>query len=382
MVRSSERGGENGVGFLRDERRLNVAITRAKRHCAVICDCETVSQNKFIGGLIEWMEQKGDYRSGAELTLSNENYIHPVQPVEKNTVSSTNKKSHFKNEKTAVIKQKPDSNLAPNQDLLHVAESPAQDTLKEDARRILLTKQLVAFSEEEKREQLVLSDLSDFDLVVVQELTLNLGLKCEKSSDSNAMTVSLSNKTRTSSKPLETERSHDDNTKIFSQLDAEDNDGDDEEDDNTYEESKIDILTQNNLLRSLALERQKRQNIQQIRQTNESNNSDQIKKKDKKKKHAKNLGGGKKQTKKSQDEDNFDELDDMAFLDAQIEKVQTSHGRKIEAKGKGYKSIVNGVLLTKHERPETKKHNTVVANSLQAKIKAKSNDRRGKKKSK
>ena len=66
LVRSSDQGGKNGIGFLRDERRLNVAITRAKRHCAVICDCETVSKNKFIKSLVDWMEEKGEYRSGAE----------------------------------------------------------------------------------------------------------------------------------------------------------------------------------------------------------------------------------------------------------------------------------------------------------------------------
>ena len=28
LVRSSEKGGKDGIGFLRDERRLNVAVTR------------------------------------------------------------------------------------------------------------------------------------------------------------------------------------------------------------------------------------------------------------------------------------------------------------------------------------------------------------------
>jgi len=66
LVRSSDRGGSNGIGFLRDKRRLNVAITRAKRQCAVICDSETVSQNTFLKGLICCMEEKGEYLSAME----------------------------------------------------------------------------------------------------------------------------------------------------------------------------------------------------------------------------------------------------------------------------------------------------------------------------
>ena len=63
LVRSSDRNGADGIGFLRDKRRLNVAITRAKRQCAVICDTDTVSQNEFLRGLVDWMEDKGEYFS-------------------------------------------------------------------------------------------------------------------------------------------------------------------------------------------------------------------------------------------------------------------------------------------------------------------------------
>ena len=75
LVRSSDRGGLNGIGFLRDERRLNVAVTRAKRHCAVICDCDTVSQNYFLKGLVTWMEDKGEYLSALEFTGNDEQAV-------------------------------------------------------------------------------------------------------------------------------------------------------------------------------------------------------------------------------------------------------------------------------------------------------------------
>jgi hypothetical protein len=75
-------------------------------------------------------------------------------------------------------------------------------------------------------------------------------------------------------------------------------------------------------------------------------------------------------------------LDDMAFLDAQIERVQTSHGRKVEGSGKGYRSIINGVLLATKPDEIKRPNNKAAANNLQAKLKAKSQDRKVKKKPK
>lgn len=58
------------VGFLSDVRRMNVAVTRARRHVALVCDSETVSQDAFLGRLVEYVQQHGDYESAAELVES------------------------------------------------------------------------------------------------------------------------------------------------------------------------------------------------------------------------------------------------------------------------------------------------------------------------
>ena len=60
LVRSNERGQ---VGFVGDRRRLNVAVTRARRHLFVVCDAATVCRNKTIRSLVNHMERSGEARS-------------------------------------------------------------------------------------------------------------------------------------------------------------------------------------------------------------------------------------------------------------------------------------------------------------------------------
>ncbi|KAK1575619.1 hypothetical protein Q3G72_006985 [Acer saccharum] len=63
MVRSNSK---KEVGFLSDHRRMNVAVTRARRQCCVVCDTETVSSDGFLKRLVEYFEEHGEYLSGSE----------------------------------------------------------------------------------------------------------------------------------------------------------------------------------------------------------------------------------------------------------------------------------------------------------------------------
>ncbi|KAJ6870567.1 hypothetical protein NC652_036268 [Populus alba x Populus x berolinensis] len=54
------------VGFLSDHRRMNVAVTRARRQCCLVCDTETVSSDGFLKRLIEHFEEHGEYLSASE----------------------------------------------------------------------------------------------------------------------------------------------------------------------------------------------------------------------------------------------------------------------------------------------------------------------------
>lgn len=63
LVRSNDRGE---VGFLAEKRRLNVAVTRARRHVALIGDTATLACDPFLAGLIEHAQVNGVYRSAFE----------------------------------------------------------------------------------------------------------------------------------------------------------------------------------------------------------------------------------------------------------------------------------------------------------------------------
>ncbi len=64
LVRSNE-GGE--IGFLKDYRRMNVAMTRAQEKLIIVGDSATIGNDAFYAKMLEYVEQIGGYRSAFEL---------------------------------------------------------------------------------------------------------------------------------------------------------------------------------------------------------------------------------------------------------------------------------------------------------------------------
>ncbi|MFL5338833.1 MAG: AAA domain-containing protein [Gemmataceae bacterium] len=60
LVRSNREGD---IGFLADVRRMNVALTRARRKLLVVGDCATLANDAFYARLIEFFERAGAYRT-------------------------------------------------------------------------------------------------------------------------------------------------------------------------------------------------------------------------------------------------------------------------------------------------------------------------------
>lgn len=65
LVRSNEKGE---IGFLKELRRINVAMTRARKKLVIIGDSATLGQHQFYSDLIDYASENGGYKSVFEFS--------------------------------------------------------------------------------------------------------------------------------------------------------------------------------------------------------------------------------------------------------------------------------------------------------------------------
>ncbi len=66
LISLTRSNADGAIGFLSDYRRMNVAMTRARRKLVVIGDSATLGGDAFYAAFMEYCEQHGVYRSGYE----------------------------------------------------------------------------------------------------------------------------------------------------------------------------------------------------------------------------------------------------------------------------------------------------------------------------
>lgn len=63
LVRSN---GKGEIGFLKDYRRMNVAMTRARKKLVVLGDSATIGMDKFYGAFLDYCDKMGEYKTAWE----------------------------------------------------------------------------------------------------------------------------------------------------------------------------------------------------------------------------------------------------------------------------------------------------------------------------
>jgi ATP-dependent RNA/DNA helicase IGHMBP2 len=403
LVRSSARGGVDGIGFLGDNRRLNVAVTRAKRHCCVVCDSETVSKSPFIRGLVDWIEEHGETRAALEF----------VEGADEGQI--TEDLAHAEAELLKIVAKETEAIPLKSTSKSEAAKDEAGIELARFRSELLGKVKAFAQNAKPGGEMRLSNGLSKGDRKALHELAEHSGLVHKSEGVEGVdrhMTIgipwTMSTKEtevydRSSSSPWiagadETDGNNGSSNHREPALDVdvdesvsgtfsvltlpESSDEEDGEDGIDSEEVTPKTPAMNSLLGNLAKERAARHRQQTNIAPPRSLPAASIpRSKQAKKKNGKVLGGAVKSSTKSSDDRNLDDLDDMAFLNAQIDKVQTSHGRNIDAPGSGYRSIVNGILIAKPKAHE-KQRDTKASAALQSKLKQAQEGRKSKPKKK
>uniref|UniRef100_A0A3P9H028 DNA-binding protein SMUBP-2 n=1 Tax=Oryzias latipes TaxID=8090 RepID=A0A3P9H028_ORYLA len=195
VVLSLVRSNRKEVGFLSEDRRINVAVTRARRHIAVVCDTQTVQNHAFLKSLVDHMTEMGEVRTAFEYLEDTvpQNYTRTRKEV-KTTSASTSTKLKTRDQPSSKVKplQKKSGNSCKE----NTAGTQNQATSEQEqskSRRAEIREQVESFMKDLKQSDLQFpASFNSHDRLLVHQIAEELGLVHESKGEGSDRHITVS----------------------------------------------------------------------------------------------------------------------------------------------------------------------------------------------
>lgn len=192
------------VGFLTEDRRINVAVTRARRQLVVVCDSQTVRNHDFLKSLVDYMSEHGEIHTAFEYLEDcvAQNYTRDEKDKQTKgkvtTFAKQKPKNQDKKPEQEHKKNANNKNSGANQSSVHHKNTNSHHPKPKDAdqtqsKRKEIKEQILNFLKDPDKTELEFpSTLNSHDRLLVHELSEEMGLRHESQGEGKNRNITVS----------------------------------------------------------------------------------------------------------------------------------------------------------------------------------------------
>uniref|UniRef100_A0A3B3DTU3 DNA-binding protein SMUBP-2 n=1 Tax=Oryzias melastigma TaxID=30732 RepID=A0A3B3DTU3_ORYME len=192
LVRSNRKGE---VGFLAEDRRINVAVTRARRHIAVVCDTQTVQNHAFLKSLVQHMIGFGEVRTAFEYLEDTvpQNYTRTHKEA-KATSASASTKQKTRDQPGSKVKPAQKKSANSSKESTAGTQNRAKSEQEQSkSRHNEIREQVESFMKDLKQSELQFpASFNSHDRLLVHQIAEELGLVHESKGEGSDRYITVS----------------------------------------------------------------------------------------------------------------------------------------------------------------------------------------------